>query len=65
MIYISLRGFKKIKDKYNNMFNTNIIVPVGLFLIIVFVPKFIIFFIKRNRDVVVVRGEIVDVELNI
>tara|TARA_Y100000022_G_C13025077_1_gene272923 strand:+ start:35 stop:178 length:144 start_codon:yes stop_codon:yes gene_type:complete len=47
------------------MFNANIIIPVSLFLIIVFVPKFVIFFIKRNRDMVVVRGEIVDIELNI
>ena len=47
------------------MFKSDIIFPVSLFLIIVFIPKFIIFCIKRNRDVVVVRGEIVDDEQNI
>tara|TARA_B100000902_G_C26771833_1_gene650775 strand:- start:34 stop:240 length:207 start_codon:yes stop_codon:yes gene_type:complete len=62
MIYISLLGFKNnfLKKRYIIMFKSDIIFPVSLFLIIVFIPKFIIFFIKRNRDVVVVRGEIVD-----
>ena len=43
------------------MFKITIFIPLGVFILIIFTLKIVLFFTKKNTDIIV-RGEIDDIE---